>query len=107
MCWIGRYVANYCTLCLEEKAKFVLIVGAGVGIGSVFAALIQGTARNPSLRGWSSFQRTCSEADDDALYSPTVSICYSWVRFCGGSGSLQSDGRLYSPLWLLDSGVGG
>jgi F-type H+-transporting ATPase subunit c len=25
--------------------------GAGVGIGNVFAALISGTARNPSVRG--------------------------------------------------------
>ena len=27
------------------------LAGAGIGIGSVFAALIQGVARNPSLRG--------------------------------------------------------
>lgn len=26
------------------------LIGAGVGIGSVFSALIQATARNPSLR---------------------------------------------------------
>ena len=38
-----------------------MILGAGVGIGSVFSALIQGTARNPALRGESSLQRTYSE----------------------------------------------
>ena len=27
------------------------LAGAGVGIGTVFAALINGVARNPSLRG--------------------------------------------------------
>jgi len=27
------------------------LIGAGVGIGVVFGALIEGTARNPSLRG--------------------------------------------------------
>ena len=27
------------------------LAGAGIGIGSVFGALIQGVARNPSLRG--------------------------------------------------------
>jgi F-type H+-transporting ATPase subunit c len=29
----------------------IAMAGAGVGIGVVFAALILGTARNPSLRG--------------------------------------------------------
>ena len=31
------------------------LAGAGVGIGTVFGALIQGVARNPSLRGESEF----------------------------------------------------
>jgi F-type H+-transporting ATPase subunit c len=30
-----------------ESAK---LIGAGVGVGSVFAALVQATARNPSLK---------------------------------------------------------
>lgn len=29
------------------------LAGAGVGIGNVFGALIQGTARNPAVRGMS------------------------------------------------------
>jgi F-type H+-transporting ATPase subunit c len=32
-------------------AATIGLAGAGVGIGSVFAALINGVARNPSLRG--------------------------------------------------------
>lgn len=32
-------------------AATIGLAGAGIGIGSVFAALIQGVARNPSLRG--------------------------------------------------------
>jgi len=27
------------------------LIGAGIGVGIVFAALIQGVSRNPSLRG--------------------------------------------------------
>ena len=32
-------------------AAAIGLAGAGVGIGSVFAALINGVARNPALRG--------------------------------------------------------
>lgn len=32
-------------------AATIGLAGAGIGIGSVFAALINGVARNPSLRG--------------------------------------------------------
>ncbi|SAM86552.1 ATP synthase subunit 9 (mitochondrion) [Ustilago bromivora] len=28
------------------------LIGAGIGVGIVFAALIQGVSRNPSLRGF-------------------------------------------------------
>ena len=38
-----RYLgAGYCTLAL---------LGPGIGIGIVFASLIQGTSRNPSISG--------------------------------------------------------
>lgn len=32
-------------------AATIGLAGAGIGIGTVFGALIQGVARNPSLRG--------------------------------------------------------
>ena len=41
------------------------LAGAGMGIGTVFGALIQGVARNPSLRGKSSLQQYPDLLRDD------------------------------------------
>ena len=53
-----RYNAFYLTKKMIQVAKIIGtglattgLIGAGVGIGVVFGALILGVARNPSLRG--------------------------------------------------------
>ena len=43
-------------------AATIGLAGAGIGIGSVFGALITGVARNPSLRGKSELR--CNDKHD-------------------------------------------
>lgn len=104
----GRYGKLFTLSVSGTIAESILTLGAGVGIGSVFAALITGVARNPALRSQSLLPRTSPDLEADHCCSPAIPIRHSRVRLCRSSRSLQSDVGVHPSLRILGlSGVQG
>ena len=80
------------------------LAGAGIGIGTVFGALIQGVARNPSLRGKCPTTIYCPEHPLTILSfeRPALCLCRPRFRLCRSYWSVRPHGSLPAPVRILD-----